>query len=239
MSPLASVQPVMAAEAEETAAEDMQEQTNSDGADLETETSGAEIETGNPEEEQTDDFGGDAETEEPDGGDLTDPPEEGSEQEAGQPETEEQAPEADSFEDETDEQEDAASETLTEEEDTAEDAGATSEWLEDYACYPAGDILYLADYQGTDTAITVQGHATYEDKEYTVGLSGGMNIWLQADITSVKLENGVYILDGDYLFEGSESLTSADLSGAAWSTDWGTARRPLSIWRTCSITVSP
>ena len=63
MSPLASVQPVMAAEAEETAAEDMQEQTNSDGADLETETSGAEIETENPEEEQTDDFGGDAETE--------------------------------------------------------------------------------------------------------------------------------------------------------------------------------
>ena len=78
MSPLASVQPVMAAEAEETAAEDMQEQTSTDGMDLETETSGAETETGNPEEEQTDDFGGDAETEEPDGGDLTDPPEEGS-----------------------------------------------------------------------------------------------------------------------------------------------------------------
>ena len=235
MSPLASVQPVMAAEAEETAAEDMQEQTNSDGADLETETSGAEIETGNPEEEQTDDFGGEVETEEPDGGDLTDPPEEGSEQEAGQPETEEQAPEADSFEDETDEQEDAASEALTEEEDTAEDAGATSEWLEDYACYPAGDILYLADYQGTDTAITVQGHATYEDKEYTVGLSGGMNIWLQADITSVKLENGVYILDGDYLFEGSESLTSADLSGAVWSTE---AESMSSMFQGCSSLTS-
>ena len=189
------------------------------------------IETGNPEEEQTDDFGGDAETEEPDGGDLTDPPEEGSEQEAGQPETEEQAPEADSFEDETDEQEDAASEALTEEEDTAEDAGATSEWLEDYACYPAGDILYLADYQGTDTAITVQGHATYEDKEYTVGLSGGMNIWLQADITSVKLQDGVYIYDGDYLFEGSESLTSADLSGAVWSTE---AESMSSMFQGCS-----
>ena len=62
-----------------------------------------------------------------------------------------------------------------------------------------------------------------------------MNIWLQADITSVKLENGVYIYDGDYLFEGSESLTSADLSGAVWSTE---AESMSSMFQGCSSLTS-
>ena len=228
MSPLASVQPIMAAEAEETAAEETQEQASPD--DLELEVEAAETETGT-EDEQTGDFVDEAGVEEPDGGDVTDPPEAAAEQ----PETEEETPDAAAPEEETDQQEDAAAEALTEEEDAAEDAGATSAWLEDYACYPDGDILYLADYQGTATSITVQGHGTYEDKEYTIGLTGGMNIWFETEITSVKLQDGVYIKDGDYLFEGSESLTSVDLSGAVWNPEAETMR---SMFQGCTSLTS-